>query len=197
MKPYNDSAMTDEQAILDYRMGNRNRLGLLYRRYYKKVLQHCMEYTKSQQEAHDLTQDILMKAFDHLAIFRGESRFSTWLYAITKNTCIEYIRKNDPSRFIKIEQVMNLPAEENHEDACTIPCIERLLHTMEHLSPSEREILEMKYTQNKSIKDLQQKYNLSASAVKMRLKRARSKILKTYLEEFGEKSAIRWMQPVG
>jgi RNA polymerase sigma-70 factor (ECF subfamily) len=48
---------------------------------------------KSREDAEEVAQDVFIKAYKYLADFRGESKFTTWLYTIVNNTCISFLRK--------------------------------------------------------------------------------------------------------
>jgi len=82
------NSLIDSQLIELIHSGNREAFGELYHRYYKKVYHRCLSFTKDPDEAFDLAQEALMKAFDKLYTFRGDSAFSTWLYTITTRHCL-------------------------------------------------------------------------------------------------------------
>lgn len=83
--------LSDEELIARARDSPEDRSELLdelYRRYYAKVAQWCLRMTKSESEARDLAQDVFLRVHRGLASFRFESRFSTWLYTVTRRTAI-------------------------------------------------------------------------------------------------------------
>jgi RNA polymerase sigma-70 factor, ECF subfamily len=65
----------------------------LFRRYEPRVRAWCLRMTGDRDRSIDLSQEIFFKAYRHLRSFRGDSRFSTWLYAIARNHCLNSIRK--------------------------------------------------------------------------------------------------------
>ena len=81
------AATTDDELVKAIRQDDRDALGELYNRYYKKVFNKCFSFTRKQEQAFDLAQEALMKAFDNIHSFKGESSFSTWLYTITHRPC--------------------------------------------------------------------------------------------------------------
>jgi len=182
MKTVTDFTVTDEQLVNEYKNGDNNCLGKLYERYYKKVYHKCLSFTRNPDEANDIAQDILMKAFANITSFKSKSRFATWLFAITKNHCIAYSRSRKNIHFENIIYNENLA-----EESCDLN--ERELYEQRELildnmliyiRETDRKMLILKYQQNFSIKDLQKEFNLSASAVKMRLQRARQKVQKLF-----------------
>lgn len=63
-------------------------LAVLYRRYYPKVAGWCLRISGDRQEAADLAQEVFLRVHERLRSFRGESRFSTWLYTVTRSVAI-------------------------------------------------------------------------------------------------------------
>jgi RNA polymerase sigma-70 factor (ECF subfamily) len=177
MKTENDH--TGDQAwVAGILQGKTQLFGEIYTKYYPKVFYRCLAIMHDQEEAKDMAQDILLKAFDHLAGYRGEASFSTWLYAITNNHCIEYYRRKNLRQFVGLEEAgcLNEMAEPKDQEDASVELTEILGGSLQHLPPADRELLEMRYDKNLSIRELQQKLQLSASAVKMRLMRARKRL---------------------
>jgi RNA polymerase sigma-70 factor (ECF subfamily) len=65
----------------------------LFRRYHTRVTVWCFRFTRDRGRALDLAQEAFLRAYRHRRSFRGDSRFSTWLYAITRNQCLSSIRR--------------------------------------------------------------------------------------------------------
>lgn len=65
----------------------------LFLRHQTRVTRWCFRFTHDRESASDLAQEILLRAFRHLDSYRGESRFSTWLYVITRNLCMSAVQK--------------------------------------------------------------------------------------------------------
>jgi len=64
----------------------------LVNKYQSTVFGFCYRYTGNSRDAEDIAQDIFIKVFRHIGNFRGESKFSTWLYSIMANTCASHAR---------------------------------------------------------------------------------------------------------
>jgi len=71
---------------------------VVFERYHPRVVSWCYRITKNHENASDLAQEVFLKAWRHRQSFRGDSRLSTWLYAITRNQCLTAAKKhrNDP-----------------------------------------------------------------------------------------------------
>jgi RNA polymerase sigma-70 factor, ECF subfamily len=65
----------------------------LFRRYSERVATWCWRFAGDREHARDLAQDVLMKAYVHLGSFRSDAKFSTWLYSITRNHCLNFARE--------------------------------------------------------------------------------------------------------
>ncbi|MBN2350827.1 MAG: RNA polymerase sigma factor [Bacteroidales bacterium] len=174
--------VSDEQLVNEYLSGNNNSLGKIYTRYFKKVYYKCFSFTKNTDEAYDMAQDILMKVFKNIHSFRGQSRFSTWLYAVTSNHCIAYTSKNKNLHMEEIGSHHQLYDDYMDMEERTLSEQKELIidTLLNEISDSDKRMLTKKYQENYSIKQLQDEFNLSASAVKMRLQRARQRIGKLY-----------------
>jgi RNA polymerase sigma-70 factor, ECF subfamily len=93
-------ALTDEEVMLvlcdsagaDAASGE-ELFSEIYRRYHVRVTSWCFRLTRNRARALDLTQEVFFKAYRHRHGFRGASRFSTWLYAITRNHCFSSLKK--------------------------------------------------------------------------------------------------------
>jgi RNA polymerase sigma-70 factor (ECF subfamily) len=173
--------LSDEQLIREYIKGDNNSLGMLYNRYYSKVYHKCFSFAGNQEDAFDLAQDVLMKTFSNIESFKGTSKFSSWLFSITSNHCISQTAKSKRECHLNTGFENNIIAEDPDEEEieARYKREDMELHMNEYLvqlPEYDKKMLELKYLYNYSVKDLQREFNLSASAVKMRLLRARKKI---------------------
>lgn len=157
----------------------------LYERYADKVYRKCLSLIKDPALAEDFTHDIFLKLILKLGSFKEEARFSTWLYSITYNYCMDQLRVNRKRGEISLEEELEL----EDEDVDVSVLIEekdadarRLHRAIDHLSTEERSILMMKYLDDLSIKDIASVFKITESAVKMRLLRSRESLRKKYLE---------------
>jgi RNA polymerase sigma-70 factor, ECF subfamily len=89
--------VTDEELISTYRQSwgaaQQEAVEELFRRHQARVVRWCCRFTRERESALDLSQEIFLRAFRNLESYRGECRFSTWLYAITRNLCTTAMQK--------------------------------------------------------------------------------------------------------
>ncbi len=172
--------LTDEQLVRQATLENDpDALGNLYNRYYKRVFQKCLSIVKDPDMAFDLAEEAILKAFDNLKGFKGQSSFSTWLYVITHRHCITSItRKNKQARaLITMDKDREIHTTDNlaQEDQEAM-----MFSLINNLPEAERKLLLLKYSEGESIESLQEMFQLSASAIKMRLKRSKDKLNELY-----------------
>src|SRR5215469_10312187 len=89
--------LSDEQLIERWRAAQQSPTGRacldeLFRRHRTRVAAWCYRVTGEVDSAADLAQDVLLKAFQRLDSFRSDSRFTTWLYTIARNHCLDRLR---------------------------------------------------------------------------------------------------------
>lgn len=158
----------------------------LYDRYSRKVYNKCYGFARNEDEAKDLTQDVFVKLFTKLHTFKGKSKFSTWLYSFTYNFCINYVNR-DKAR--KMDDVSNSLDDHDYylsemvdipdEDLLELK-VKKLKVALENIDPEDKAILLLKYQDDVSVKDLQTVLKIGKSAVKMRLKRARIRVVQEH-----------------
>lgn len=174
---------SDEELITAISQSGKTELfGLIYDRYANKVYRKCISFVKDPDIAQDMVQDVFLKVFFQLSKFKGKSRFSTWLYAITYNFCVEYYRKHSKYTMVDIDEGPEIADQSLDEQEVLQIRTEILKRALEEVSPEDKMILLMKYQDDTPIKDIMDNLNISESAVKMRLARARKRV-KTVAEE--------------
>lgn len=184
----NTKELTDDELIHAITTtGDMELFSELYDRYGNKVYRKAISMVKDLDTAKDLTQEILIKAFLSLGKFEGKAKFSTWLYMITYNYCIDFLRKK--KRTLDREQEISeheseLADEASDEKEVLEMEMERLAELLEMIPTEDKSMLLMYYQDDMSIKEIQAHFNLGASAVKMRLSRARKKLKKLYEEQY-------------
>lgn len=179
--------ITDEELVFEIvRTNNTELFATLYDRFSSVVYNKCYGFSKSKEEAEDLMHDVFVRLFVKLKTFRGNSKFSTWLYSFTYNFCVNYVQRNSHKKKEKVTIVTDQIKENNDsfeeiEDANLLELKSaKLAKALSLIDPSDKMILLMKYQDDKSIKEIKEVLNIGESAVKMRVKRAKAKVVKVY-----------------
>ena len=134
--------MTESEGrarIARTQQGDADAFGPLVLKYQPRIYTHIHKVVRDAETAKDLTQETWLKALRSIKSFRGESGFSSWLYRIAENVCIDYFRKQR-------HDIAPLHAIEEHHITETIPCPSRdilrqelrllLRDAIAHLTPS-------------------------------------------------------------
>lgn len=153
----------------------------LYDRYSDKVYRKCLSFVKDDAKAEDFTHDIFLKLVLNLCSYKATAKFSTWLYSITYNYCIDQTRISKKYSEVGLDENFDLSDDNDDSEIAELEA-QQLNMAMKQILPEEKSILMMKYQDDMTIKEISDSLNISESAVKMRLLRAKEKLRKVYLE---------------
>ncbi|WP_431157558.1 RNA polymerase sigma factor [Winogradskyella poriferorum] len=185
MTPTDVHNLTDEALVEAIVKTNDTLLfEVLYDRYATMVYNKCYGFANGVDEAKDLTQDVFLRVFVKLGSFKGRSKFSTWLYAFTYNHCVNYVTRNTAKKIekksVSSDSIENIGEDIDSTREFQSMRVEKLKKVMDLISPDEKMILLLKYQDNLTIKELSDALDIGESAVKMRLKRAKEKLVHKY-----------------
>jgi RNA polymerase sigma-70 factor (ECF subfamily) len=167
-----------DKALIEAYLDSRDTANFteLYQRYSGKVYSKCLTLLNDEGLAHEATQDVFLKVYLNLPKFKFNSTFSTWVYSITYNLCIDTIRKQKRERklFSEVVDISNVAIIEEDFDIEQLKA-SHLKKVLNKIPPGDRAVLLMKYQDDMSIKDISNILDKSESAIKMRIKRAKDK----------------------
>ncbi len=183
------SHLSDEELVRRYLSTSKNKyFDLLYRRHNAKVYAKCLTMLNNETMCKDALQDIFLKVLVNISAFNFKSKFSTWVFSITYNHCIDVIRKegkfqkNLPEDSIRLKSI---PDDDNAQEKQLLEIkVEQLETVLENIPVKDKTLLILKYQGGMSIKEISHIIGKSESAVKMALKRAKLKSLRRYNELF-------------
>ncbi len=151
------SSLPDEQLALRFQTDPdpavRNQcVNELFGRHQKRVALWCLRMTGEQDAALDLAQDIFMKAYRHLGAFRSDAKFSTWLYSITRNHCLNFFRsrsarpeETEDSTLLELADLRASDSSDHAELVSQRQFLERLL--AEALDETERKVFVLHFVE--------------------------------------------------
>jgi RNA polymerase sigma factor (sigma-70 family) len=182
MRARPEKKLSDEEVIRNILQGKKDQFEILYSRYNRKVLDKCFSILKDRGLALEVEQEIFTKVYEKLPGYKGMASFSSWLYAITYNHCIEYLRHRKKLNYPEWNRSHELPEviDEIYEADVNGQRFERLQKIMELIHPEEKALLLMKYQDNIPIKLIMSTFRITESAAKMRIKRAKARVMYLY-----------------
>jgi len=163
--------------------GNRAAYSQLMDEYFEKVYTRMLKMTSLPGDAEDLTMEAFNKAFSKLDQYTPDFAFSTWLYRIAKNNCIDYLRRNKKDNDNMVNQQEAGVGITAHELANQLPSPEQLMinrqethllrEIVETLHPKYKDIIKLYYFRELSCEEIATQLDLPEGTVKVRLFRAR------------------------
>ncbi|MCB0524009.1 MAG: sigma-70 family RNA polymerase sigma factor [Saprospiraceae bacterium] len=186
-------SLSDEELVQQAQAGQQQAFATLLKRYESYAFSLAFRFVKNREDAHEVAQDSFLRAFRYLPDFRGDAKFSTWLYKIIYSTSLNFLRKQNPD--IQSLDDENRPvklAGHSTEDAGSgLESLERkeaVQQAVQLLSHDDSGIITLFYLYENSLEEICQIMGLSMSNAKTKLCRARQR-LKIILEnQFAELS---------
>jgi len=163
---------SDEILIAHILKGESTSFKTLVERYQNLVFTIAFRITNNREEAEEVAQDVFMKIYHGLDSFKGDSKFSSWLYRIAYNTALTKIR-NKKAGFQPLE---NHESGEVLNEAIGIFTKEYLNKAINMLEPDEATVITLFYLSEQSLDEIAQILNVEVNTVKVRLYRARKKL---------------------
>lgn len=179
--------LSDDILIQQAIAGRQSAYGLLVKRYEQYVFTLALRIVKNREDAHEVAQDSFIRAFRYLPDFRGEAKFTTWLYKIVYSTSLNHLRKVHPDIVSLDDETrpLRLPNDAAPDMAHTLERADRnaaLQRAITLLSPDDAGIITLFYLYEHSLEEICQMMDLTMTNAKTKLCRARQR-LKTMLDE--------------
>jgi RNA polymerase sigma factor (sigma-70 family) len=173
--------LTDTEIIKKILQGEQALFAQLVQRYQRYVFTLVSRFTSNREDAEEISQDIFVKAYRSLADFRGEAKFSTWLYTVVRTSCITFLRKKQLDT-ISLDNERTLVQLENKESGFNANIVEQksrhamLNAAIQLLSPDDSQILTLFYKGEQSLEEIGRIMGLEPNTVKVKLHRARNRL---------------------
>ncbi len=171
----------DKDIISAVLQGNKQAYAELVNRYQNFVFTVCLRYTSSREDAEEIAQDIFVKAYRYLSDFRGDSKFSTWLYTIVNTSCITFLRKkrlqthslDDEKVFAVADNIDGGMRANQVEQKSRIAMVNQAIQL---LSPDDAKIITLFYKGEQSLDEIGEILGIDPNTVKVKLHRARVRL---------------------
>ena len=181
--------MPEEQLIRYAQQGDNDAFEQLLLLHQKKVYNLCLRMSANPDDALDLSQEAFIKAWRSIGQYQFEASFSTWLFRLTSNVCIDFLRRkkrrqetsltenyddSDESAELSIPDANPLPEQQAITNETKI----ELARAMEQLAPDHREILQLRVVEDLPYEQIADILGVRVGTVKSRLARARLSLRK-------------------
>jgi RNA polymerase sigma factor (sigma-70 family) len=183
-----DARTTDNEIITRVLGGEHQLFAELVTRYQNFVFTLALRYTPVREDAEEIAQDVFIKAYKALKDFRGESKFSTWLYSIVNSTSITFLRKKKlDTQSLDSDRVFE--AADNRESGTSAnqvevkSKVEMVSKAIQLLSPDDAKLITLFYKAEQSLEEIGRILGIETNTVKVKLHRARTR-LKEKMEKY-------------
>jgi RNA polymerase sigma-70 factor (ECF subfamily) len=186
--------------MVRYQRGDREAFAELVRRYQRPVYNFVIRQVRHPGTAEDVTQEVFVRVVQNAAEFKHEARFTTWLYTIARNLCIDHLRKQSHRRHPSLDQPAagaseGRPLGDNIADAHPSTDVERaaaasevqacIVRALEGLPEEQREVFLLREVANLPFKEIAEVTGAGENTVKSRMRYALDR-LQAALSEFEE-----------
>jgi RNA polymerase sigma-70 factor, ECF subfamily len=183
--------LNDEQLVYAARDGNESAFSELFTRHHGRLLMLALQYRLTAQDAEDAVQQAMLKAWQGLRGFRGESRFATWITRVLMNEVFQLQRKRARMRLEEMESATLAavleagsrltPRQMSQEQRLLVGERNRLVHAaLRSLPESLRSVLLMQMFDERSLEEIAAELNRPIATVKSRRHRARLELRKRF-----------------
>ena len=180
---------TDQELIRETLAGNSQAFGKLVLAYQDFIFTVALRVVKVREEAEEVAQDTFIKAYESLGTYRGESKFSSWLYSIAYRKALDRVRKQKRNKELElIEEITERQLDEVENALGYLEAQERrqmIDHCIMKLPEQEAALITFYYFEEMSVKEIAKITELSEDNIKIKLFRSRKKLfnmLRSYIQ---------------
>lgn len=181
------SSMEDDDFVLNAMKGDQKAYKMLMDKYQKPLYFHVLKMVKDPEQVEDLVQEAFMKAFNNIQSYNTNYAFSTWLYRITTNHTIDYLRKrklkttsiHNPIRTKDGEIEIEISSENETDRLIIRKERKAIIHeAIRNLPKKYRQVIEMRHLDEMSYDEIAEELDLPLGTVKAHIFRAREMLYK-------------------
>ena len=181
----------DNEVLSRVLRGDQQAYAEIVKRYQSFVFTIALRYTPNREDAEEIAQDSFIKAYRSLSDFRGDSKFSTWLYTIVTTTCLTFLRKKklethslDNEKVFEAADSLDSGFRANQvEQKSKVTMVNKAIAL---LSPDDAQIITLFYKGEQSLEEIGQIMGIEPNTVKVRLHRARQRLREKMEKHFTE-----------
>lgn len=187
--------MEEMLLIKKAQKGDSDAFEILIEKYFKSIYNIAYRMANNQDDASDMTQEIMIKLFKNLGSFKGNSKFSTWVYRVASNTCLDELKKLNRHNHTSLNAEYDTgDGEVVFEAEDTSPTPDKVAEQRElkqivasaiaKLNPDHRAVVVLRDIRGLSYEEIARVLNCSEGTVKSRLNRARTSLKEIIKKDF-------------
>jgi RNA polymerase sigma-70 factor (ECF subfamily) len=174
-------AKTDEELAAECKGRDEQAFRELMGRYMRQIFNFARQYSKTNEDAEDITQDTFLKVWKYIGRYAEGRPFKPWLYTIARNTALDFLKKKRSASFSELGDIENdLPFADTVTDTGPLPdelfadaaMVEKLSEVMDDIHPDHRAILVMHYHEDMTFDEISVIINKPMNTVKSWHRRA-------------------------
>ncbi len=171
----------DESLIERINLGDDSAFELLVKRYQQKVFQTCIGFVHNEEDAADLTQEVFIRVYKRLHTFKGKSAFSTWLFRISMNMSLNFLRKQKVKHlFTRLDQGEGeqeiISEERTDQNILRRDEKKKIARILQKLTAAQRNAFVLSHYQELSNQELADVLEITLKAAESLLYRARTRL---------------------
>jgi RNA polymerase sigma-70 factor (ECF subfamily) len=181
------SDVSDEVLMMQFQGGDRDAFAILVKRHKTPIYNFILRQVRGKTTAEDLTQDVFVRVVHNAATFKHEARFTTWVYSIARNLCIDHLRKMSLRRHPSLDQASGKDKDgptlgervaDEHPSAAADRQVmsadigERIVKAVDALPPEQREVFLLRQLGKVPFKEIAKMTGVPENTVKSRMRYA-------------------------
>ncbi|HQV77718.1 MAG TPA: sigma-70 family RNA polymerase sigma factor [Chitinophagales bacterium] len=174
----------DEQLLEAAKRGDQKAFTSLMEKYKNSIYHLILKIVKTPEDAEDLTIESFAKAFDKLDQYSAEYAFSTWLYKISSNTCIDFLRKKSVAKIPLDNDNRNITDHLNYStdstpelDLIKIQRIDKIQQIIQSMDEIFSRVIHLRFIKEYSYEEISNELNIPVATIKVQLYRAKKQLL--------------------
>lgn len=177
-----------KQRIKEVIKGDQNAFGEIVEIYKDKVFQLCFRMLGNRHEVEDMAQEAFVRAYVNIHSFNTQMKFSTWLYRIATNLCIDRIRKKKPDYYLDAEiagtdgldmySQVAADTQKPEDEVESLELQETIQREILKLPEKYRSVIVLKYIEELSLKEISEILDMPIGTIKTRIHRGREALRK-------------------
>lgn len=189
------ATLSDEILVQQAQAGRQSAFALLVKRYEQYVFTLALRFVKNREDAHEVAQDCFLRAFRYLPDFRGEAKFTTWLYRIVYSTSMNFLRKQNPDILSLDDETRPVRLSEDKSPDVSVRLEKEdrnvaLQQAIGLLSPDDSGIITLFYLYEHSLDEICEMMGLTMTNAKTKLCRARQRLKMIVEDKFADQISV-------